>query len=246
VYWAHEIKESGLVAHRAALEAYLLSREKPERIARQLKTTDEVVLWYEKLFFNVRPYLRNELYIVTTVFREIIHQGLSERDYEFLWKMVGYAMGPIALRHIILPLQSIRVVAEDQLKPAVEAQIDGQISRKMLVAARTLPVAYHPHLLFEAYTRCREIEKELGRTAQGEALIAQNIQAALAAMPLRVGAGGQVVAAEYRPSEEAGVELRAGEQIELSLTGKVTGAQDFLRYKFPEPDGGAARHPSSS
>jgi hypothetical protein len=95
----------------------------------------------------VRPYLRNELYIINTVFREVIHHGLSECDYELLWKMVGYTMGPVALRHILLPLLSLRVVAEDQLKPTVEAQIDAQIARKMLVAARTLPVASNPHFI---------------------------------------------------------------------------------------------------
>src|SRR5262249_19381893 len=148
IYWAYEIRESGLKAHRWALEAYLLARERPERIAQLLKTSAEVVLWYEKLFFNVRPHLRNEFYIVNTVFRDVVHHGLSERDYELLWKMVGYAMGPVALRHIMLPLQSIRVVAEDQFKPAVEAQIDAQTSRKMLIGVRTIPVAYNQPLIF--------------------------------------------------------------------------------------------------
>ena len=246
VHWAWEIRQSGLQAQRWALEAFLLARERPARIARLLKTSTEVVLWYEKLFFNVRPHLHNELYIVNAVFSESVHRGLTEREYDLLWKMVGFAMGPIALRHLILPMQPIWVGAEDQLKPSLEAQIDAQIARKTLIGAHTLPVAYNQHILFEAYRRCREIDKALGQTAPGEALIAQNIQAALAAMPLRVGSGGQRVAAENLPYEEAAAEIRAGEQIELSPTGTITGGQDFLTYNFPEPADGAPTNPSSS
>jgi hypothetical protein len=69
---------------------------------------------------------------------------------------------------------------------------------------------------------------------------------ALAAMPLRVGAGGQRVAAENLPYDEAAAELRAAEQIELSLTGTITGAPEILTYKFPEPADGAPTNPSSS
>jgi hypothetical protein len=236
VHYAWELHEadSGRMDKRWSLEAFLLSRAKPEQIAHWLKISPDVVIWYEKLLFNVLPYLDHDIWIVQTVMRSAIHYGLTEREYDLLWKMIGFAMGPIALRHLILPLTPVWVADEDQLKGATEVQVDAQTLRKMLIGIRTVPVWNNQEIIFEAYNRAREIEKGMGRTPQSESLIIQNVQAALVSMSCRVGAPQP---REQLAHDRGAAELRVHEQMEMALTGRSPTSEQLENWKFPDSSG---------
>jgi len=159
IHWAYELYQQTPADKRWALEAYLLTGCRPQVIAQALHTTVEVVVWYEKLFFNVWPYLRHPVYIVNTVMRNCIHHGMTEHDYDLFWKMVGYTMGPKALEEVLLPLRPMWVKEAHDVDAAFMQQISSQTVRKVLLGARTIPVWGNQEILFNTYQKAQELEK---------------------------------------------------------------------------------------
>ena len=178
IYWAEKIhREENPV--RWAIEAFLLSGAHTSQIAEWTKTSVETSFWYEKLFFNVAPYLQNELYIINVVMGEAVQRGVTERDYDILWKMLGYGAGPILLRAYMRPFLGSRVTDPDQTNAAYVNAHFRQILRKSATAALTVPVHNHHEVIFNAFHRIQELEQAKGGASQAEGSIKENIQAAM-------------------------------------------------------------------
>jgi hypothetical protein len=234
IFWAQREYLQPDSLTRWAIEAYLLARTKLEDIADWCATTVEVIIWYEALFFNVLPYLRHDTYIVNVVMGRSVHHGLMERDFDLLWKMIGYAMGPIALREFIKPIKSTRIRDLDQLKPGFVDGINSQIARKMALAIQTIPVYNNQATIFELWSKSCELEKASG-TGNSETLIANNIQAALCALPFKVG---QLQTNKDLPRlafyDEQAAELRADEIMEVAMGLETESHKEALTWKYPD------------
>lgn len=90
VFNAKELYEREERDARWTIEARLLAGESYDRIATRHMTSPEVIFWYEKLFFNVLPCLNAPDYIVNVVIGSAVHHGLTDREYDLLWKLFGY------------------------------------------------------------------------------------------------------------------------------------------------------------
>jgi hypothetical protein len=217
------------------LEAFLLARADFNLIARLHKIHTEAVFFYEKLFFNLVPYLESELYILAAVMGEAVHTGLTDRDYPTIWKLVGYYGGPALLQAYIRPFHALRVSDEDQVDSAFLAALDREMRKKALKAGLTIPTFAHHEIIFNAYHQAQVIAQAKGGGNAQEQSCKENIHAAMLAFKDCFVVGSHPanlpLLQKYAQSR---VELRPHEQMQLALgieTDEIKATQD---WKFPD------------
>lgn len=222
---------------RYAVEARLLSSQSPQEIAANLGVSAETVLLYEKVFFNVNEKLKNQDYIMTCVIGPSIHAGLSERDYDLLWKLFGYLYGPVVLDSFITTTsRRFRPETIGEIDAALAEDTRSSLQRKVAVVARTFTInSFSQSELLHIYTRFLEVERQAGGEKAHD-MILQNIQVMMNTLPFRTGddklLGDNAKIAHY---DTGSTELRTDELLTIA-TGRELPAQNELdQLKFPEP-----------
>jgi hypothetical protein len=156
IYFAAEVFRRDEDYMRWVLEARILTNEPVKVIARRCRTTPEVVYWYEKLFFDVRPYLNNRDWLVSQVLvGESFRRGLQERDRELLLKLYALVGGPLAV-DAILQLHNT-----DRPFPRTREELDAfwgddhreTLRMKAALAARCLPINMSTQALWSVIDR---------------------------------------------------------------------------------------------
>src|SRR5208282_381520 len=95
---AHRFFTTAKPIRRAELEARLLANDADDQaIALKLDLSPEAVAAYHDIYFNVRPFLHADVFIVLTVFGTKAHYGLTEKDSPLILKMLGYQMGSLVI-----------------------------------------------------------------------------------------------------------------------------------------------------
>lgn len=124
---------------RWELEARLLTTDSPREIAARMGVPACQVVAYERVFYNVRPYLEASSYIVHHALDTVLVRGLSPRAIDALWKHVAYAAGPAALDAFIEPFAARRGQGSPEPDvPTLIAEVTKSlIERKWVVAAWT-------------------------------------------------------------------------------------------------------------
>jgi hypothetical protein len=84
------------------VQARLLAAESFDSIAAKTGLSPDTIECFHEFFFQVRPFLTNDIYIVTTVFPSKVHSGdLTEEDVDVILMICGYAFGPLYLDRVI-------------------------------------------------------------------------------------------------------------------------------------------------
>lgn len=98
---AHRIYESTDML-RHYIEAMILSNNPPENIAEALHINEDAVWWYEKAFFDIRPYLdvRHSMRIEISAIWPALQLSMEHRRMAFEWKLVGWALGMTQLNRL--------------------------------------------------------------------------------------------------------------------------------------------------
>lgn len=215
---AHELWTRTLPHFRAELEARLLTGDGVEAAAARMGLDLDVVKWYEALFFHVTDRVTNRPWVVHCVIGPAVQDGLAERDYGPMWKLLGWAMGDGVLDVLVSGVAAqVRPDTAGGVRAAIVDQARAQIDRKALIASVTLRCgdAYAKLQLLELQAKLREIEQAAGAGGSDESFKA-NLDALLRALPWGVGRGGR--AAPDVPAlgpadaaEAGGVEPRAAE-----------------------------------
>lgn len=168
---------------RGAIEARLLAREDVEEIARKTGYPAKAIELYHHWFFDVRDRLAHPDLITTCVFGKSIQAGLSERDFDLLWKLYGYAGGGELLDMVInkfAPAGSAkRIVA------FLQDDFMATLALKGNIAMRTMPISYQTQLeIANLWMRLREMEnKDGGGTGGGAEGILQATRQFFAELP---------------------------------------------------------------
>ena len=154
---------------RWEVEARLLAKESLSDIAQKVAVSEEAIKIYESWFFNVLDRLESPGYITHQVFGRSIHQGLSSRNFDCLWKMYAYWLGPIALDAIIY--QFNRPMPPGNTS-GVNAALDNDAALTMrlkaTVALRTIPVNWETQIeIIKLYMNLLEIEKSASDVGSG-------------------------------------------------------------------------------
>jgi hypothetical protein len=220
IYWAHWIRILDEDTHhqtiRYSIEARLLARESSNNIGYRHGCDPLVVEAYEALFFNVRDRLHNRDFIVAGVLGEAVHRGLTERQYDLLWKLMGYCCGPHLLDALIGKLVNPGWANRPEDVPQVlqDAAIN-LMKMKATVASLLVPVNSNTYLaLIESFVKYVEIERTTDSAGKAADQILTNIDAMLQSIPFAVGTN--VASGATLSYDHTHVELR---QDELLLAG---------------------------
>ena len=86
---------------RWALESWLLSGEPVEVVGEQIGQEVELVRWYATVFFDLGDRITAPGFVTHEVIGPKLHDGLTVKDVDVLWKHFAYTMGPHALQAVI-------------------------------------------------------------------------------------------------------------------------------------------------
>ena len=244
LFWAEQIYANQSRDTRWAVEARLLAGEGMESIADKVSTTSETILWYERVFFNVLPHLKKADYIACVVMGRSIHAGLHERDYDLLWKMFGYAYGPVFLDTVIMPfIGPNHVTSTDQVDATWEDLYASTLSKKAAISVMTVPTAYNQCNIMQLYNELKRLERDTGGGPVAVASISNNVYAALAQLPFHAGTKEQKTAVDGRPMldipalpyyDDQSAELRANELVDVALGRDNPELRAVVKIKMPE------------
>lgn len=225
---------------RYAIEARLLASQTPRDIAPRFGIEMKVVENYERLFFNVTEKLNNRDYIMTCVISPAVHAGLSDRDYDLLWKLFGYIYGPVVLDTYITTTTCLRRPERVEEVNAVLAE-DARSSLQRKVASTIRGYTVNPFTqgeLIATYQRLVEMEEKVGGR-ESKDVILQNVQLMLEKLPIRPPGDAEMIQnqtvalIEY---DKGGAELRTDELLQLTMdSGKPDTVGEMTNLSFPAP-----------
>lgn len=239
VFWAHWAWSATANPQKHLIEAQLLARCDNRDIAWRCGTNDEVIEAYEQLFFNVRTKLQHRSYILNCVMGPAIHRGLSEREYDLLWKLYGYFLGP----YIVDALESkfsnpVWCGTPEAVGAAVLDDAIGTLKLKAALAAKTVPVNQHTQLaLMEQFTKFVEVERNTDSAGKAQEQILDHISAMMTTLPFNVGGrdprGSTLPLTKVQEFEKTAIELTYEETMRLSVSQPIANGEMLKRLTFP-------------
>jgi hypothetical protein len=233
LYHAEQLHDREDLDLRWEMEARFLARESFESIGGKIGIDVEVVFWYERAFYNVLEKLNNQSYIGNVAMGRSVHRGLFERDYDLLWKMFGYACGPLMIDSLTRKLTNPQQVdAADQVDVAKHALTSSALVDKALTAAMTIPVSYNQSIILEFYHKMLEIQRNSGKGGDIIAMITNNINSALTALPFSAERS-TVTAPQLSYYDDQSAELRADEVLAVDLGFDSPALRDAVKVTFP-------------
>jgi hypothetical protein len=192
---AHDFTLTAGPLRRAELEARLLGAEDDEVIAAKMGLAPAAVAAFHDIYFNVKPFLRADGYIVNVVLGGRPHVALDADDPALLMKLFGYGLGGPGVDSYLEVLRDPPVV------PASLADLDlaalqtllRKLKTQVLVLALTTPAAaLHPATWLRLGRRCGG--EHGGGLGDGPAVVLGGIRSALDVL---------AVLAPSRPRKEA-------------------------------------------
>ena len=235
MFWAHSIWLEEKAPTRWAIEARILAGESDKEIAERMGVDEDVIQAYEAVFFNVRELLLKRDYIVNVVMADAVTRGLTERQYDLLWKLFGYHGGTYVLDAVISKFS----VTEKPPRPeAVGAFFQefavNTVKHKAAIATLTIPINTHTQIaLIESFVKYVEIEKNSENAGKAHSTIVENIGAMMAALPFKVGTKLDSVDAKMLPYDDSAAELTSAELMTVAAGGKLSNQQDIANLRFP-------------
>jgi hypothetical protein len=222
---------------RYAIEARLLAGQPYYEIAELIGLSTEAIQTYERLFFNVVEKLRFTDYIMTCVIGPSVHAGLSDRDYDLLWKLFGYLYGPVVLDSFInTTSRRFRPESINEVDAVLADDTRSALQRKVAITARTFMLnPFSQSELLNIYARFLEVEKETN-SGKAQDVILQNIQVMLNKLPWQAGIETVAESATKQHYDDGAVELRTEELLTVSVGKELVYKPDVDGLKFPEPE----------
>jgi hypothetical protein len=235
MFWAHSIWADEKAPTRWAIEAYILAGATNEEIAAKVGCEPGVIGAYEAVFFDVREKLNNVNYVVNVVMADAVSRGLSERQYDLLWKLFGYQGGSYVLDALIGKFTNIHKPRNaEEVSEFFQNSAINSMRHKAAVAALTVPINTHTQLpLLEAYVKYVEIERTTENAERSQIGIVQNIGAMLTNLPFKIGTKLDSEGEKMVPFDNKAAELRSDELMIVAAGGKLENQQIIADLKFP-------------
>lgn len=237
IFWAHWIwTNPSPLKH--SVEARLLARQGDAEIGQRCNLSPESVNAYEAIFFNVRDKLQHTSYILNCAIGSALHRGITEREYDLLWKLYGYFIGPFMLDALESKFSKpVWCSTVDEVHAAVMDDAISTLKLKSLVAAKTVGVNQHTQLaLLEQFTKFVEVERN-SDARDGDQQINENISAMFVAMPITVGERDPRGTAIQNPTiqefNRSAIELTYEETMRLSTSQTIANESILRKLEFP-------------
>lgn len=235
LFWAHSLWLEDKAPTRWAIEARILAGETDTQIAKRFDIDENVVAAYEAVFFNVRARLDNRDYIVNVVMADAVTRGLTERQYDLLWKLFGYHGGSHVLDAVTSKFSPIDKPANASAVGAFFQEFAvNTVKHKAAIATLTVPINLHTQLaLIESFVKYVEIEKNSENAGKAHSTIVENIGAMMAALPFKVGTKLDSVDAKMLPYDDGAAELTSAELMTVSAGGALANQTEIQNLRFP-------------
>lgn len=235
LFWAHALWSEEKQPTRWAIEARILAGESNEEIAKKIGCDVGVIDAYEAVFFNVSEKLQNTEYIVNVVMAESVTKGLTERQYDLLWKMFGYTGGVHVLDAMISRFSAIeRPKKPEEVSEFFQNSAINSMRHKAAVAALTVPINSHTQLaLLDAYVKYVEIERTTENATKAQVGIVQNIGAMMQSLPFKLGTKLDSEGDKMLPFDNGAAELNSNELIVVAAGGTLTQRPTIEELRFP-------------
>jgi len=214
ILWAYEMFQDQTLQPEARflVEARLLSKQPLDDIADETKLTAGVVLWYEKLFFNVLPYIDCHDWIIRNIIlpasdrMAVLQQAAAEPapapratpslinpHYDMTLKLFSYFGGPLLCEFMISGFRrDLSVHSREDCRPYLNNTFMGMIERASTQAARVVDVnKYNVMDLFAIHTRIMEIQQKVESEEGRHSQVESHIRGMLDELPWTVGREGR-------------------------------------------------------
>ena len=195
---------------RFMLEARLLSGQPFTEIADALKTLPKTIAWYEKLFFNIRPFLVHHDWIVKHVLLPSSDRFIENDDedddddvaahahtvplivrphLDMTLKFFSYFGGPIMCEFMIGGFKrGMSVNTHDDISPWFNEQWQLTLQRRSTQAAGVFEVnRYNVIDLFSTHSRIIELQRSAESGDERRTVVESHIHAMLSELPWTVG-----------------------------------------------------------
>lgn len=209
---------------------------------------------YERLFFNVlepqkpeEAKLHYRPYILHTAIGSRVYYGLQGRNFDVLWKLLGYIGGPVVL-DVLVSYKSnfVKPTSLRDVATFLKEHTRSTIQQQAMMLSHTIdpnPQRYGVMELLNVFERMVEAERASGDQARQTPILA-HLDALSTLIPFTVGRKS----ANMYPDREhvvdalpglfridaAGVELTSDELIALATTGRVA-LPELPPADFPAP-----------
>lgn len=170
---------------RYEIEARLLAAESYESIASKVFATTAAIELFAALFFDVADRLTSSSYVINTVLGPQVHRGLTEKNYDIIWKLFGYWWGPQAIDSLITKFST----GKQQVTAASINSLWKQFTRDSLtmksgLASLLMPVnTFNQLQILETDARYKEVEIATESVSNVESGIVMNISEMLHLLP---------------------------------------------------------------
>jgi len=243
LFWAHSIWIEDKAPTRWAIEARILAGETDESIAAKLGIEPSVVAAFAHVFFDIREKMAHTDYILNVVLADAVTRGLSERQYDLLWKLMGYHGGEHTLSAIIGKFTpTAKPEAPDAVAGFFQDFAVNTMKYKAALAALTVQVNSHTQLpLIDSFVKYVEIERTTANASKAHSTIVENIGAMLAALPFRVGTKLDSSTLKMLPFDNGAAELRNDELMTLAVGGDVQDQKMIQELRYPEATDAATK-----
>lgn len=241
LFWANAAYEDENNPAKWEIEARILARCNNWEIGFHVGVAEEIVEAYEALFFNVRDKLRHSGYIMHSVMGPSVQRGLSEREFDLLWKMYAYAYGPHMLYALISKFSNpVWCNTPDEVGSAVQDDTVGTMKMKAALAAKTIPVNLSTQIdILHVFTKYVEIERMSDSEGKAQNQIMDHIGTMFNVMPLNVAGidplAGHVKAVRgpTHVYEDTAIELSYEETMEVAVGKELANAEVLKQLHFP-------------
>jgi|TARA_R110000824_G_scaffold82768_5_gene207435 hypothetical protein len=193
---------------RFMLEARLLAGQPADEIADALKTLPQTVSWYERLFFNIKPFLRHHDWIVKHVLLpssdRFIEHGEDDDDdvprpqgtplivrphLDMTLKFFSYFGGPILCEFMIGGFRrGMTAHTQDDISAWLDDQWQLTLQRRSAQASGVFEVnRYNVMELFATHSRIIELQRGAESGDERRSMFERHVQAMLTELPWTVG-----------------------------------------------------------
>lgn len=223
VFDARELKELENIDLKSSIEARILARQPRAEIAAKTATPESVLEAYEALFFHVADRLEAIDWVCTYVMGPAMTSGISARDKDLIWKIVGFGFGPCHLEWYM-----DRQPARDSEPGRERARNDGsqrdELSRQGWIATKTMVPNSHTQIMIAGLLHeVQKSEREAGGAdPHGEAVA--GLHKALLALKFQVA-----------PSRSSAPALPAAEPRAAEMVRRALPAPSFREVTVDAP-----------
>lgn len=241
MFWATWLYETEHPA-RWIIEARVMARQTPREIAFFSGCGVEIIEAFEAVFFDIRALLDRQDYVNTVIFGDSVHRGVTEREYDILWKMFAYACGPHALNALVNKLVVNNWISRaDGVPNSLQETAVNIMKKKAAISALTVPITSATQLhLLEAFVKYVEVERTTADDGRGQNVILANLAAMMSALPFNVARMNARMEGEIGDYDRSAVELDSNELMLVAAGVPLNNRKLLLDMKFPDPPAIAA------